>query len=215
MPLMGVVVPMRVLVPAWTILSFFGSVTVLRNEFDNISWEALKRMLPACMVGVIFGVFFFEKLDSRTLAQGLGVIVILYGIRSYLSSKRKDPAPPMSIWRNARFAGLLSGAISTTFGALSSLFFAMHFDAIRMPKDLFRATMSAAIVGIAVMRGLGYLVVGAYSSDVLIVLAITMPMAVIGIYIGEYIQRELSEDTFRRLVHATLIVSGFAVLMSR
>ncbi len=91
-------------------------------------------------------------------------------------------SPRPSLWRDARLAGLLGGAIGTTMGALSSLFFAMYFDAIGMPKNYFRATMSMAVVAIAFVRGLGYLAIGGYSRDVLLILAITVPVALIGIF---------------------------------
>jgi uncharacterized membrane protein YfcA len=74
--------------------------------------------------------------------------------------------------------------------------------------------MSMAVVAIALVRGLGYLAVGAYSRDVLLILAITLPMTLIGIFIGERVQTGLSELIFRRLVDGTLIASGFALLVA-
>jgi hypothetical protein len=53
---------------------------------------------------------------------------------------------------------------------LASLFIAMHFDAIRMPKDCFRATMSMILVMIGLIRGLGYFAIGEFRRDVLLVL---------------------------------------------
>jgi uncharacterized membrane protein YfcA len=43
-------------------------------------------------------------------------------------------------------------------------------------------------------------------------LAITLPMTLIGIYLGNRLFAEVSEMRFRRLVSLTLIVSGFALL---
>jgi len=57
--------------------------------------------------------------------------------------------------RDARGA-CWAGAVGTTFGTMASLFFAIYFDAIRMAKDHFRATMSAVLVALGVVRGLGY-----------------------------------------------------------
>ncbi len=230
-PLMGLVVPVKVLVPAWTVLSFFGSVTILLRDRHNIAWADLMRLLPSCMLGIAIGLFFFAALDSLTLAQALGVVTLLHGGLSLWASMRPADAtvspdstsgaaagpptsPRPSLWRDARLAGLLGGAIGTTMGALSSLFFAMYFDAIGMPKNYFRATMSMAVVAIAFVRGLGYLAIGGYSRDVLLILAITVPVALIGIFIGERVQTGLSELTFRRLVDVTLITSGFALLVA-
>ncbi len=64
------------------------------------------------------------------------------------------------------------------------------------------------------MRGLSYLPVGAYSRDVLLILAIALPMTLIGIFIGERVQTGLSELTFRRVIDGTLIASGFALLVA-
>jgi uncharacterized membrane protein YfcA len=112
----------------------------------------------------------------------------------------------------ARLSGLIGGAVGTTFGALTSLSFAMYFDAIRVPVDQFRATMSAALVAMGLVRGLGYLGLGEFTADVWLLLAITLPMTLIGIYLGNRLFAEMSETGFRGLVSLTLIVSGFALL---
>ena len=80
----------------------------------------------------------------------------------------------------------------------TGLFFAMYFGAIGMPKDTFRATISMAMVAIALVRGLGYLAIGGYTRDFVLILAITLPMALIGIFIGERIQTGLSEPPGQR-----------------
>jgi uncharacterized membrane protein YfcA len=89
----------------------------------------------------------------------------------------------------------------------------MYFDAIRMPMDQFRATMSAALVAMGLVRGLGYLALGEFAGDVWLLLAITVPMTLIGIYLGGRLHTELNELTFRRLVSVTLMVSGFVLLV--
>ena len=103
--------------------------------------------------------------------------------------------------------------MGTTFGALTSLSFAMYFDAIRMSVDQFRATMSAALVAMGLVRGLGYFGLGEFGADVWLLLAITLPMTLIGIYLGNRLFAEVNEVRFRRLVSLTLIVSGFALLV--
>ena len=123
-------------------------------------------------------------LDSPVLARGLGALVVLYGGFAFRASVRPPAEVQQSIWRDARLAGLFGGAVGTTFGALSSLFFAMHFDAIGMPKEQFRATMSMAVVTICVVRSFGYAAIGGYTRDVLLILVITSPMALSGTISG-------------------------------
>jgi hypothetical protein len=91
----------------------------------------------------------------------------------------------------------------------------MYFDAIRMPVDQFRAAMSAALVAIGLVRGLAYFGLGEFTADAWLLLAITFPMMLIGIYLGNRLFAELSEMRFRRLVSLILIVSGFALSATR
>src|SRR5207248_7470462 len=117
--------------------------------------------------------------------------------------------PPRAI---APVAGALGGAVGTTFGTMASVFFAIYFDVIRMAKDRFRATMSAILVALGVVRGLGYWAVGEYSREVLVTVAIALPMMLAGIYLGNRVHTGLSDLAFRRLVCGALIVSGLALL---
>ena len=63
------------------------------------------------------------------------------------------------------------------------------------------------------IRGLGYFGLGEFSAEVWLLLAITVPMTLIGIYLGNRLFAELEEVKFRRLVSLTLMVSGFALLV--
>jgi uncharacterized membrane protein YfcA len=132
MPLMGLVVPVKVLVPAWTVLSLCGAVTILGRDRRNIAWADLMRLVPRCMLGIAFGLFFFVGLESPTLAQVLGAVTLLHGgfslwtsirpadptVSSHSTPARPAPSPRSSFWRDGRLAGLLGGAVGTTFGVL-------------------------------------------------------------------------------------------------
>src|SRR5215467_12967843 len=97
-------------------------------------------------------------------------------------------------------------------GTMASVFFAIYFDVIGMTKEAFRASMTAILVALSVVRGLGYWAVGEYSRDVLLTVAIALPMMLAGIYIGNRIHTGISELAFRRLVSGALMVSGAALL---
>jgi uncharacterized membrane protein YfcA len=212
MPLLALVLPMKTLVPAWSVLSVVAGIDILRRDYDKIAWADLMPLMPGCLLGIVVGLAFYKLLDSPTLTRGLGLLVVLYGafsLRATMRPPQEWQMPPKSI---ARLSGLMGGAIGTTFGALTSLSFAMYFDAIRMPVDQFRGTMSAALVAMGLVRALGYFGLAEFTADVWLLLAITLPMTLIGIYLGNRLFAEVSEMRFRRLVSLTLIVSGFALL---
>jgi uncharacterized protein len=212
MPLMALVIPLKVLIPAWTLIGLCAGFTLIGRDRAHIAWRDIARLLPACLAGIAVGLYVFTALDSRTLAQGLGVLIVLYGVYSLWLSYRPPPRWQVAPWIVAPLAGVLGGAVGTTFGTMASVFFAIYFDVIRMAKEAFRASMTAILVALGIVRGAGYWAVGEYTRDVLITVAIALPMMLTGIFIGNRIHTGLSELAFRRLVSGALMVSGLALL---
>ena len=96
---------------------------------------------------------------------------------------------------------------------MGSVFFAIYFDAIRLAKEQYRATMTAILLTLTVVRGVGYWAVGEFSREVLIAAAMLFVPMLIGIFIGNRFHHGMSDLTFRRTVSGALIASGVALLM--
>src|ERR1043166_7811237 len=152
MPLLALVVPLKILVPVWTLLGAASSVTIVTKDYRYIAVRELLGTLPAGLIGVAIGLYLFTALDARTLARGLGVLVVAYGCYALWTTTRPPaPARPASKIL-APLAGLLGGAVGTTFGTMASIFYALSFDAIRLAKERFRATMSAMLLTLSAVR---------------------------------------------------------------
>ncbi len=212
-PLMGLVVPMKVLIPAWTLLGVGAGVTLLGRDSRNIAWSEVAKVLPTCMLGVLLGIYLFSVIDGVWLQRGLGVLVVLYGGYSLWATFRPIAKPRGPAWLLAAAMGFGGGVVGATFGTLASLFFAIYFDATRLAKEAFRATMSAVLLVLTVGRGIGYWTVDQYSSEVLLTFAIALPMMLLGIFVGDRIHTSLSDTAFRRTICAILMVSGAALLV--
>jgi uncharacterized protein len=213
MPLLGLVIPLKVLIPAWTLIGLVASITLFGRDRRHVAWGDIARLVPTCVIGILVGLYLFKTLDSAVLAKGLGVLVLLYGLCSVLASWRPPARWSVSPRVAAPIVGLVGGIVGTTFGTMASVFFAMYFDALRRAKDQFRATMNAILLALVVLRGAGYWAVGEYTRDVLVTTAIALPMMLVGIFIGNRVHTGLSELAFRRLVSGALIVSGLALLV--
>ncbi len=212
MPLLALVIPLKVLVPVWTLLGIASSVTIVARDYRQIAVRELARTVPAGLIGIAAGLYAFKTLDTRTLTQGLGALVIAYGCWSLWATTR----PPRQAFTSAviaPLAGFLGGVVGTAFGTMASIFYAIYFDAIRLAKAHFRATMSAMMLTLSVVRGAGYFAVGEFGGDALIAFAFAFPLMLLGIFIGDRFHADMPELTFRRAVAAVLIVSGLALLL--
>jgi uncharacterized protein len=213
MPLLGLVIPLKMLIPAWTLVGLAASVTLFGRDRQHVAWRDLARLAPPCVVGILAGLYLFTVLDSFWLARGLGALVLLYGLYSLWATSRPPPKWTASPRIAAPIAGVLGGIVGTAFGTMASLFFAMYFDALRKGKEQFRGTMNAILLALVILRGAGYWAFGEYNRDVLVTAAVGLPLMLAGILIGNRVHTGLSELAFRRLVSGALIVSGLALLV--
>jgi uncharacterized membrane protein YfcA len=156
MPLLGIVIPMKMLVPAWTLVGLVASVTLFGQDRHHVAWREMVKLAPACVVGILAGLYVFTVLDSSALARGLGILVLLYGLHSLWATVRPLPRWNLSAHAAAPIAGLFGGIVGTAFGTMASVFFAMYFDTLRKGKEQFRATMNAILLALVVLRGAGY-----------------------------------------------------------
>lgn len=212
MPLLALVLPIKVLVPVWTLLGFASSVAILGRDRRHVDYRAMVAFMPWCAVGIAVGLYFFKMLDARMLTRGLGIVVLLYAVQSLVGVVRQGGLP-ISLRRVIEpVAGTLSGAVGTMFGSMGSVFFAMYLDARAVAKDAFRATTSAMLLLLCIARGIGYYAVGEFTIDAWIMFAVAFPLMLAGIYVGDRIQVNISEQAFRKLVCVTLFVCGIPLL---
>jgi hypothetical protein len=55
---------------------------------------------------------------------------------------------------------------------------------LELDKHRFRATVAATLLALGVVRGAGYLAVGAYDREALIATAISLPLMFVGVALG-------------------------------
>jgi uncharacterized membrane protein YfcA len=213
MPLLALVIPIKVLVPVWTLLGIASSLTIVGHERRHVDVRAILPFLPWCLLGIALGLYLFTTLEARTLSRGLGVLVIGYAGYSLWAMMRKQTGDPSHRRIVAPLASTLSGAVGAMFGTMATVFFVMYLDTRNLAKHAFRATMSAMLIVLSVIRGIGYYAVGEFTRESLVLFAAALPAMLIGIYIGNRVHLALSETTFRKLVIAILFVCGIPLLL--
>ena len=215
LPLLALVLPVKVIAPAWSLVGIVSSVAIVGRGRRHVDWPEFLRLLPGCMLGILAGLFLFKALDTVLLARSLGAFIIVYAAYSWWMSTRAAgtrPPVPSSVLRP--LSSVASGIVGTVFGSMATIFFAMFLDAGKMTKDAFRATMSAMILTISVARTLGYAAVGELTLDSVILCAASIPAMGIGLLVGDRLHSGLSQTAFQRLVCILLALCGAALLGS-
>ena len=213
MPLLGLVLPLKVLVPAWTLIGIAAGAALIGSDRKRVAWAEIAKLLPGTLIGIAVGLYVFTLLDSATLAKWLGALVLIYGLYSLWGTFRAAAKPHLPPHIAAALGSFGGGITGTVVGTMGSVFFAMYFDAIRLAKDSYRATMTAILLTLTLIRGVGYFAVGEFSRDVVVVTAFLFPSMLLGIFIGNRFHHGMSDLAFRRTVACALTVSGLALLV--
>ena len=213
LPLLALVLPLKILVPAWSLIAAVAGTALLGSDRHKIAWAQVLKLLPGTFIGIAVGLYVFTLLDSDALAKWVGGFILVYGLYSLwttFTTRTNVYLPPRAAALIGGFAGGMTGAVVGTMG---STFYAIYFDAIRLSKDNYRATMTAILLTLTVTRGIGYYAVGEFTRDVLVLAAILLPSMALGIFIGNRFHHGMSETAFRRTVACALTVSGLALLI--
>lgn len=213
MPLLALVVPIKILVPAWTLLGLASSIAIIGKDRRHVAIRKFLAFIPWCALGVGVGLYFFATLESRMLLRALGVMVLGYAIYFFWTTLRPTVIPGLSPGFLSPLAAWLAGLVGALFGAMATVFFAMYLDVKTMAKSAFRATVSAMLLALCIGRGLGYWAVGDFTREVWIAFALALPLMLMGIWIGDRIHVRLSETAFKRLVCAILFVCAVPLLL--
>jgi uncharacterized membrane protein YfcA len=209
LPLLALVLPVKVLAPAWSLVGIVSSAAIVGAQRKHVDRRQFLGLLPGCALGIVAGLLVFKALDAVLLARLLGGFIILYA--AYSLWKSKLPLVPPAILKPV--ASFFSGAVGTIFGSMASIFFAMYLDAGGASKHTLRATLSAMLMTLSLARTIGYAAVGELTLDSVILCAAALPAMGIGLLVGERIHTGLSQAAFQRLVCGALFLCGVALLL--
>jgi len=214
MPLLALALPVKTIAPAWSLIGILSSLAIIGKDRRHVDLRAFLGLLPGCLLGVLAGLFLFKTLDADRLSRALGVFVLLYACYTLWLTVRPAgsaaPVPPSVIRPVASF---LSGAVGTLFGAMASIFFTMYLDAGRADKHVLRATVSAMLITLSVVRTIGYVAVDELTRDSFILCAAALPFMGLGLLVGDRIHSGLSPLAFQRVVCGALFLCGVPLLL--
>src|SRR6476661_9839633 len=82
MPLLGLVIPLKILVPAWSLIGIAAGTALIGSDRNKVAWTEMIKLVPGTLIGIAIGLYVFTLLSSDTLAKWLGGLVLAYGLYS-------------------------------------------------------------------------------------------------------------------------------------
>ena len=207
-PLLAHYLPLQFVVPLILVTDFSASAIMGRGTRQYARWDEVRFLLPASTVGIILGVSLLINLPRQPLLTGLGVLVLLFGLRSVLNLHDEKR---ISRWW-AVPAGLTGGMVGALFGTGGPPY-VIYLSHRLHDKSELRATFSALFLLDGGLRIITFIIAGLLLQDgIFMALLGALPLMALGLYLGHRIHVGLSTAQMHRLIGGLLLISGTSLL---
>lgn len=183
-------------------------LVAVRKAFD---WDRALPYLGGAAIGVPLGVLILQQVSPASLRFSVGAFLVLYaGFQLAGAGRFSIPR-----WGGRRadgavgVAGGLLGGFAGLSGPLPVIWLQMRGGPSAAQRAVYQPFNLLAL-GVA---SLGMGVSGAITASVLWVAALCLPVTLFGAWAGARIYVGVSENAFRRIVLALLVVSGAVLVL--
>lgn len=166
-------------------------------------------LLTGLVVGIVAGAQLLVSLDQYVLSLVLGAFLIVFALYNLVNT-RFTISPPLERRLNL-FVGLGAGL----FGGLTSFFgppLMMYLIALRLPKDLFVVSIATVYFFCAIPLTISLAAHQILGQRELVLSTVALVPAFAGIFFGQRVRRLVPEETFHRVLLATLILIGLNLI---
>lgn len=173
-------------------------------ERQNIDRAILGRLVLGMPIGVVVATALLIALDERTMALGVGALVVLV-VGALLAG--------VELPRTAR--NEVIGGAASSFGAVAAavpgpqLVMTLH----DLPGPAMRPTIAAttAITGVATAASL--VVVGRFGADEMMLFIGIIPPVLVGLVLARYVRPWLDRAMFRPVILTLAMAGGLALIL--
>lgn len=204
-PMLALVAPPALAVTLMLPLLLLMDAQIITHHRRQLCLGELRALIPAALVGIVLGSYLLTTLPDAPLQLLLGSLSIAFVLI-------RLRAPSM---RARRGLGPLMGGIA---GVTSTLIHAggpplnMYLATRGLPRAVWLSTAAVFFASINVVKVFAYAAVDLWRLDILLLSAMLVPVAVLGILAGHRIQTVLSEAAFQRAVMVCLGLSGVLLI---
>ncbi len=201
LPLLALFLDIKVVIPLTALAGVSMSVILfvqLRRHFD---WNKILPILLGALPGVPVGVFFLKKMDRGTIHWILGILLVVYSLYGLLLRSPRKGIDQRWGYAFGFFGGCLGGALSA--GGPPVI---VYTSLQKWSKDQIKVTIQGFFLSAGPTVILMHVLSGLTTPIVLRFYAVSLPVLVLGTYLGSLLYGIIREEHYKKLV---FILLGF------
>lgn len=208
MPLVAVVVGVKAVAPVMAISIGMSSTSKVFFFWKDIDWKLFSWLFPSTIVGSILGARMFASVSSDFLQLLIGLL-LLSTIFQW-NKKESKSAFKIKAWHFAPM-GLVVAFLSGLIGGVGPLMNSAYLN-YGISKESLLGTRSANAIVLHLTKIISYAYYGYITGEVLKFGILIGISSMIAVYFGKLILAKISDVFFRKIVVASMVVSGVLML---
>ena len=179
-------------------------------------WERknLKYLIPGTVVGVILGVRLIGRFSPRQLNLAIGLLAVLFVafqvIKERVFSAEGAFAPNHRIGVPCGIGAGVTSTFAHGAGPVVSVFLIPQ----RLPKEIYVGTTVLVFTWINWIKMPFFIAQGIVTRDTLLTGLCYLPLIPLGVWLGVWLNRRVSETLFLRLVYVFTLLTGLQLIFN-
>ena len=207
-PLLTFVVGIQIASPLVSLMAASVTLLIIGRSWQRIDLNATWRLIAAAVVGVPAGVWGLKTLPEAWMTAVLGTFLILAGLYHLLRPTLRALHGEHWTYLFGFLSGLFGGAYNMGSPPLI-VYGAMR----RWSPEQFRASLQSVFLPISVLILAGHASAGLWTTDVLQLFALSLPVVLLAFWLGDRLSQRISPGQFERVIYVCLVILGVLLLI--
>jgi hypothetical protein len=208
-PLLALTVPVPQAAAIMLPLLIVMDALNMKELFGQRDRALVRLLLPAGLAGIVLGTLLFGVFSDKAVAGVVGALTLLFLAQRLLFPPGAEGAAP------SRPLGWLLGAASgfTSFVAhAGGPPIAAYVLPLRLAPVIASATMAVFFAVINWAKWVPYAWLGLIDVRNMVTALVLLPLAPLGVWLGVWLVRRVSQDLFYRLAYLGMFLTGVKLL---
>jgi uncharacterized protein len=209
-PLLALLYDIKFVVYVVSLVDMTVGLMLFPQAREKMSLPELRFLVPGILLGAVLGVFILHTVEGGILKQVFGVVVILFALRILLQDCALRKELDRRLGTLFGFFGGVTGALFSTNGP-PVIFYLEHQ---LKGKEVFRATVIAALLTGTLWRNTLYLATGLFTETMGLLALSLLPVLFLAKVLGTRAHHHICEERYRSAIGVILLISGCLLLLA-
>jgi uncharacterized membrane protein YfcA len=208
-PLLALFMPVKLATPIAVLVSIVIAGFTVMKDWKHIHFASAGRLILSTLVGLPIGLFLLKNLPELIVKLVLALIILAISLQALLFPKKS-----ISL-RNDRWAwifGFFAGVFGGSYG-MNGPPLALYGALRKWQPENFRATLQGYFLPASFCGMLGYAWSGLWTSSVNYYFCWSLPVVIVGIFIGRRLASRFSAYRFIYFLHFGLLFVALLLLL--